>query len=281
MDRYINTNGIRLHYLDSGGTDEPLILLHGLSANAHFFDGLMHAGLANRLRVIAVDLRGRGLSDKPAANYAMEDHARDVLGLLDGLELPQAVIGGHSFGGLLTMYLGARYPERVKKMVLMDAGVMHPAVRELIQPALARLGTPVPSWDIYLQAIKQSPYYANGYWDEDVESYYRADVETLPDGSVRAYARPDAIAEAVDKSLSEDWVKIMAQAKQPAILIHAPEGFGLPGTPPILTDEGAQATIQALPNCRYMRHAGHHYTMVFGQNAPAVVRTITEFVLEP
>ncbi len=281
MDRYINTNGIRLHVIDHSGKGEILVLLHGLTANAHFFDGLVHAGLTERLHIIAVDLRGRGLSDKPESDYSMEAHAQDILGLLDALDLPQAVIGGHSFGGLLTMYIAATYPERVKKMVIMDAGVMHPNTLDLIQPAMERLGKPVPSWEIYLQAIKNSPYYTDGFWDADLEAYYRADVETLPDGSVRSYARPNAMTEAVKGGLNANWEQLMPLAKQPAILINAPEGFGAPGSPPLMTYEGAQATVQALGNCRYVRHAGHHYTMIFGKNASPAVKAITEFVLEP
>lgn len=278
MDQYINTNGIRLHYVDHGGTGEVLILLHGLTANAHFFDGLIHAGLNASLHVVAVDLRGRGLSDKPDSDYSMDTHAQDILGLLDALDLPEAVIGGHSFGGLLTMYIAAKYPERVKKMVILDAGVMHPDTLDLIQPALARLGKPVSSWEIYLQAIKNSPYYTDGFWDADLEAYYRADVETLPDGSVRSYARPAAMLEAVKGGLDADWERLMPLAKQPAILLNAPEGFGVPGSPPLMTYEGAQATVQALGNCRYVQHTGHHYTMVFGKNAPAAIKAITEFL---
>ena len=109
VGRYATTNGIRLHYLDHGGQGPVLVLAPGLTANAHSFDGLMHAGLAEVARVIALDLRGRGESDAPPSGYAMEDHARDVLGLLDALGLERVVMGGHSFGGLLTYWLAANH----------------------------------------------------------------------------------------------------------------------------------------------------------------------------
>ena len=79
------SNGIRLHYLDHGGDGPMLVLAPGLTANAHSFDGLVHAGLGSAARVLALDLRGRGESDQPPSGYAMEDHARDVLGFLDAL----------------------------------------------------------------------------------------------------------------------------------------------------------------------------------------------------
>ena len=104
-DRFIETNGIRLHYLEHGGDGPTLILTHGLTANAHSFDGLIGAGLATGIRVLSVDLRGRGESDKPESGYTMADHAADMLGMFDTLDIDSVILGGHSFGGLLTYYL--------------------------------------------------------------------------------------------------------------------------------------------------------------------------------
>jgi pimeloyl-ACP methyl ester carboxylesterase len=66
MGNHRDTNGIHLHYLDYPGDGPTLILMHGLTANAHSFAGLIRAGLSPQLPVLAVDLRGRGLSDCPA-----------------------------------------------------------------------------------------------------------------------------------------------------------------------------------------------------------------------
>ncbi len=161
------------------GPGPILVLAPGLTANAHSFDGLMRAGLGDVARVIALDLRGRGESDAPASGYTMEDHARDVLGLLDALELERVVMGGHSFGGLLTYWLAANHPERVERCVVLDApAVVDPGVVEQIRPSLARLGRVYPSWDEYVALVRSMPYFDEGGWDSDVESYFRADVRT-------------------------------------------------------------------------------------------------------
>src|SRR5436190_12446655 len=102
VSNFIKTNGIKLHYLDYRGTGPVLVLLHGLTANAFAFEGLMAAGLGQHFRVITVDLRGRGLSDKPLWGYSIHLHAKDIIGLLDHLQLKSVFIGGHSFGGLLS-----------------------------------------------------------------------------------------------------------------------------------------------------------------------------------
>jgi pimeloyl-ACP methyl ester carboxylesterase len=275
MSNYIETNGIRLHYLEYPGRSPTLVLMHGLTANAHTFAGLVDSGLPNHL--ISVDLRGRGLSDKPDSGYSMADHAADIIGLLDGLGLSQVVLGGHSFGGLLTAYIAAYFPDRVSKCVVIDAGFLHTDVRELIKPSLVRLGQAVPSWGIYQTGVQKAPFW-RGYWDHNVESYYRADVELLEDGNVKPRSRPEAIAEAVEKALSEPWEDHFGLVHQPAIMLNALGPFGSDGTPPILPFDKAQETVSALPNCRYVEVPGNHMTMLFGENAALIVKAIVEFV---
>src|SRR6266511_1828943 len=128
--RFAEFSAMRTHYLDFPGGDPPVVLLHGLSANAHEFCGLIAAGLSPRFRVIAPDLRGRGQTDKPERGYSIGQHAEDVIALLDFLRLDRVVIGGHSFGGLLAIFMGATYPDRISSIVIIDAAIqMHPNVR--------------------------------------------------------------------------------------------------------------------------------------------------------
>lgn len=278
MAHFVQTNNIQLHYLAHPGAGPTLVLMPGLTANAHAFDGLIQAGLSPRYRVLALDLRGRGLSDKPASGYSMADHAADVIGLLDALDLGQVILGGHSFGGLLTFYMAAHYPERFSKLVIIDAaGSLHPRSRELIQPSVDRLGKTLPSWEAYLQAMKQMPFF-EGWWDPAIESYYQADVQRNDDGTVQARSRPEAIIEAVEKALAEPWAQHLALIRQPALLLNALGPYGLAGAPPLLPLEQAQATVKALPDCRYVEIPGNHMTMLFGQGAHRIVEAITDFI---
>lgn len=277
MDKFTQTNGISLHYLDHSGEEPPIIVMHGLSANAHFFDGLAASSLPNRL--LAVDLRGRGQSDKPETGYKMAEHAADILGLMDNLCLEQVILAGHSYGGLLTCYLAANFPGRVSKCIVMDSGFMHPSVKELIKPSLDRLTQRIPSWEAYRDGVKGAAYW-QGYWDTAVENYYRADVQTHDDGSVQARSKPENIAEAVDKGLDEPWGKIFERVQQPTIMLHAVGPFGVPGTPPVVPPEQALETINALPNCRYKIVPGNHMTMLFGDNVAVLAQEISTFLAE-
>ncbi len=217
IDRYVETNGIRLHYLDHGAGDHTLVLTHGLSANAHSFDGLIAAGLADGMRVLTVDLRGRGESDKPETGYTMGDHAEDMLGLFDALDLDSVILGGHSFGGLLTYYMAAHHPDRVERCVVLDAPAeVHEGILDQIKPSLDRLEAVLPSWDHYLELIKSMPYY-EGWWDPAIEGFYRADVADNPDGTVQAKSHSDHIRQAVEGTLTVDWPNLVATIAQPTL----------------------------------------------------------------
>lgn len=277
VDGFAFVNSINLHYLDYAGDGTPLILLPGLTANARAFDGLIAAGLTGHFRVLAVDLRGRGQSDKPATGYSMADHAADIIGLMDALGWEKVILGGHSFGGLLTFYMAANFPARISKLVIIDAaGELHPDIHQLIQPSLDRLGMIFPSWEAYKSAMQKMPF-LRGYWDDALEAYFRADVQFNPNGTVQPRSNAAAIAEAAGKGLEEPWQDYLRAIKQPVLLLNAPEAYGVPGTPPVLPAVQAQATVAALENAQYVRIPGNHITMLFGNNARAVVAALAAF----
>ena len=280
MTAFADTNNIRIHYLDYAGADPPLVLMPGLTNNAHSFGGLIHAGLNEKRRVLALDLRGRGLSDKPDTGYGMADHTADVVGVLDALGLDQIVLGGHSFGGMLALYMAAKYPERFSKLVIIDSAISWPSgTDDLLKPSLHRLDKVFPSWDAYLNLAKGMPF-LNGHWDQYIEAHYRADVEIRADGSVKPRTPRKVIQEVSAKIGEVDWRQIAAQVKHPTLLLNAPGAYGSPGTPPVLPREFAMETAGLLTNGKYITMPGNHLTMILGENAKRVVAEITRFVEE-
>jgi esterase len=121
--QFITINGLRLHYLDFGNSAQPpLICIHGLSGNAHNFDGLA-AHLAPDYHVIAIDVRGRGDSQwGPADEYSPTTYNSDLATLIDLLRFPRITLIGTSMGGMIAMLYAGGYPERVERMVLNDVG---------------------------------------------------------------------------------------------------------------------------------------------------------------
>ncbi|MEM9981022.1 MAG: alpha/beta hydrolase [Bacteroidota bacterium] len=278
QSHYVTTNGIQLHYLDSGTDLPPLLLMHGLTANAHAFDGLIKAGLTEKHRLISVSLRGRGLSEKPQQGYDIPTHAKDIIGLLDALQLDKVIMGGHSFGALLTFYLASHYPERATRLILMDAAMrMHPDTKELLKPAMGRLDQTFDSWEHYLEKIKQAPYLQH-YWEDTMLSYFEADVEKLSNGNVIPRPRLTNMAEAVNEVLSEDWLTYLQKIHHSSILINATGPYGLAEAPPLLPEELAKETVDLLKDCTYQKVWGNHQTMLYGQGAEEIVATIHKFV---
>jgi pimeloyl-ACP methyl ester carboxylesterase len=276
--RFALVNGIRLHYLDYGGEGPPLLLLPGLTANARMFDAVAAAGLAATHRLVVLDWRGRGLSDKPDYGYSIGEHAGDVLSLMDHLGFERVVVAGHSFGGLVALHLAANFAPRISCLVLLDAShlLVSERTRALVQSTLDRLGQPVPSLEVYLEGVRRAPFLA-GAWDEMLADYYRGDVEVNDDGTVQPLARAEAIAETIDMEFAEPWAEYVASIGQRALLLNALEPFGPPDAPPILPREMAMETARALHDCTYLEVPGNHITMLFGDNARSVVSAIEAF----
>lgn len=280
MDRWATTERLRMHYLDHGGDGTPLVLLHGLSANARFFDAIVEDGLGGSIRVMAVDLRGRGLTDKPATGYSIDDHVADVIGLLDLLELDRVHIGGHSFGGLLTYHLAAHHPERVAKCIVLDApDAITQTVVEQVKPSLKRLDATVPSIEVYLDAMRGQPYFED-WWDPRIEDYFRADVDESRDGSVRPRASSDTIGQAVEAASTTDWLGTIRRVLAPTLFIRTVGSYGPPGFPPICPADSAARTMDALPNGWLVEVQGNHMTAFYGENAQSVAEIIATFLLE-
>jgi pimeloyl-ACP methyl ester carboxylesterase len=121
ISRTYTSQGLKLHYLDWGNDNAPLLLLiHGTRDHAHSWDWTARA-LRDRWHVIAVDLRGHGDSQwSPDQAYLAAYQALDIADLIDSLGYEQATIVGHSFGGNISARYAAMFPQRVRKLVLVD-----------------------------------------------------------------------------------------------------------------------------------------------------------------
>jgi pimeloyl-ACP methyl ester carboxylesterase len=276
--KYTQVNGIRLHYLDNEASGPVLILLHGLTANCHAFDGLLSAGLGQLGRIISVDLRGRGLSDQPEQDYSMPTHARDIVELIKKLNLNDVILLGHSFGALMSWYLADMIPERIKGIVFMDAAAkLHPETKDMLIPTMSRLGKEFKNINEYLDWAKSAPY-LEGTWNQELESYFKADIKQLANGKVMPISKPATIAEAVTGALGENWEPLIKKMKKPALLIHAPGPYDLERNAPLLPFENAIETVNWMSDCQYVKVSGNHQTMLYGEGASQIVQAIKIFI---
>jgi pimeloyl-ACP methyl ester carboxylesterase len=115
---YVDTGDVRLHAV-IGGDGPPLLLVHGWPETWYAWRLLMPA-LAQDFQVIAVDQRGRGLSDMPAGGYDTGTLANDLVALMDALGHEQFAVVGHDTGFAISYALAADHPERVERVALAE-----------------------------------------------------------------------------------------------------------------------------------------------------------------
>jgi pimeloyl-ACP methyl ester carboxylesterase len=114
-------NGEHLAYIDMGDAKgPPVVLIHGYTDNARDWVPLIPF-LNKHYRMIVVDIRGHGQSDKPECCYAKIDFAYDIKLLLDTLHIQKADIVGHSLGSMITQVLAEQWPDRVRKVILISS----------------------------------------------------------------------------------------------------------------------------------------------------------------
>ena len=115
-------SGINLHYQRIGqGPD--LVLIHGLTGNLAVWHLKIAPLLRDHFRVVTYDLRGHGYSDMPPSGYTANDMATDLEQFLDALEIEAPYLVGHSYGADTILYFAHRHPERVRKAIVIEAGL--------------------------------------------------------------------------------------------------------------------------------------------------------------
>lgn len=117
--------GVRFHYA-TAGRGPLVLLLHGFPERWFSWRAQIPALAAEGYRVVAPDLRGYGLSDKPASGYEITDLAQDVVSLVTALGEETATVVGHDWGGAIAWEAAARHPARVARVAVLNCP--HPAV---------------------------------------------------------------------------------------------------------------------------------------------------------
>lgn len=127
--RFIDVNGVKLHYKTQGSGEPAFMLLHGFAANTSSWGEVM-APLAELGTVVAYDRPSFGLTERPLPGdwtgenpYSPEAQVAQLIGLMDALGISQAVLVGNSAGGTVAFQAALRHPDRVRALVLVDAAI--------------------------------------------------------------------------------------------------------------------------------------------------------------
>lgn len=257
-------NGITLSYHTWGTLTRPertVLLVHGLTASSQEWAQLGPILGEQGWYVIAPDLRGRGLSEKPPHGYGIPYHVNDLLSLCDVLGLPTVNLVGHSLGAQIGSFFAAVHPKRLSKLVLVDAGGrVPPDALQAIASSLQRLGQVYPSLDAYLQERRQSPVHP---WSPFWEVYYRYDAELHPDGTVTSRVPKAAIEEEISVNMSLNADVLLSRIQAPTLIMRAALGMLAPDRGIILTADEAERVRGIIAGSRVVEIPDtNHYTIV-------------------
>ncbi len=274
----IEVNGTTLHYGTWGtfsGPDRAIIMIHGLTANHLAWSTLGPALAARGWYAIGVDLRGRGLSGKPAHGYGIPFHTNDLLSLCDALGLPSAHVIGHSLGAQIALYTAAVFPARTGKVVLADAGGKVPDdALAAVNASVQRVGTIYPSVEAFLdQQRTASIYQWNAFW----EAYYRYDTQTLPDGTATSRMPKFALEQEITTNYFTRTEAMLGFVKSPTLILRATVGTLAPDRGFILPRDEAERMGREIANSRVVEVPGaNHYTILL---ADEFNRSVMDFLL--
>jgi pimeloyl-ACP methyl ester carboxylesterase len=248
-------DGLRLFYRDYAGPSDrpPLLCLSGLTRNSRDFEGFAER-YGGDFRVLAVDFRGRGMSDRDPqpARYLPTTYAADVLQLLDELAIDRAVFVGTSLGGIVTMLVAVIQPQRIAASILNDVGP------EIDQRGLDRIrgyvGKPVrfKDWDEaadYIAGVNRG--LPASYRHDDWLRAARRLCKQNGDGIIFDYdpAIAEPFNQANDGSTFDMWPLYRQLGQHPLLIVHGAKSD-------LLSSAGAKAMLEAAPGAQLVTIPG-------------------------
>jgi len=210
---------VRLHVTDLGeGT--PVVLIHGYPLSDACWEYQYHALVKAGYRVIGITLRGFGLSDKPYGKYNYDQFATDIKTVLDKLNIKDAILGGHSMGGAISLHYVAKFnAAHIKKLVLFDAAApCHTKKPDYPYPLFTK--DQISSW------IELHNNNRPALFDAVAAKFTLSPTSLTPGlgnwlGGIEAQSSPYATEQALIALRDEDLRSDLPKIKIPTLILHA------------------------------------------------------------
>ena len=260
-------DGIQIQLAAWEGEGQPILCVHGLTANCRCWD-VMASSLAPENKIIAIDLRGRGLSNKPSAGYSLQHHIKDILCVLDDLKQERIVLMGHSLGAYISMAFAANYPERTEKLILMDGGGQltqdqWDKFTLAIKPSLDRLGQVFPSFKAYVANMKLAPFLKP--WSQALEDYFQYESQAVA-GGVRSRINPANIQEEIQNIQQEVPSEYFSKVTCPVLILRATDGI-FSKDDLVLPESALDRMVSEIPEAlRVDIQGANHFSILFQSN---------------
>ncbi len=249
----IQTDGAMLH-VRVGGQGPAVVLLHGFGDTGDMWAPLA-ADLARDHTVVVPDLRGMGLSSRPAGGYDKRTQAADIRSVLTALGLERAAVVGHDIGTMVAYAYAARYPEKTEKLVVMDAPVPGiPPWDSIVRlPALWHFDFGGP--DAERLVAGRERIYLDRFWNEFAGDRTKIDEATRAHYA-KLYARPGAMRAAfaqfnsIRQDAEDNKVAMATKLGMPVLAIGGEKSFGA-NEAVVMRNAATDVTELVVPN------AGH------------------------
>jgi pimeloyl-ACP methyl ester carboxylesterase len=242
---------IELRAWEWPGDAPATLLLHGIGNYGRYWDFFADA-IAGRLRLIATDARGHGESGKPTDGYAPQEFVADALTVLDAVAIESAVIVGHSMGGTHAIRLAAAHPDRVERLVVVDAG---PEPMPEGSERARRLSLERPERFEYADEAlaylrRTSPGYSEEVYANRMRWLFREDA-----GDVAWRSSRDALASIMSSASRGDLWDALRTIRCPVLVVRGTRSN-------VLSAEVAKRMIMALAHGRLVElDAGHNVAL--------------------
>ena len=271
-------DGVELAFGYWPGRGAPVVALHGLTASHLNFIGIAER-LAGRCPLLALDLRGRGDSDKPEGPFGFAQHARDVAAAMRAMGMGPSIVVGHSMGAFVATALAAQEPSLVSGLVLIDGGLVPSTptgdssgqgVAAALALRITQLRQTYLSRQAYREFWRTQPHFPPAEWNSWVEAFL--DYEVGGDSTVKPKASEAGVLADLREAFQPELITERLKAIHvPTLLLRAENGF-TPGAPPLFPDALAEQFRTYLPSIEDHKFAGTtHYTIVLGEQAAASV----------
>ena len=281
----ISGDGVELAFGYWPGRGAPVIAIHGLTASYISYIGVAER-LAGRRPLFALDLRGRGNSDKPEGPYGMAQHAHDVASAMKTLGFGPSVIVGHSMGAFVATALAAQNPELVSGIIMIDGGYVPDLpvgvdASQMLDATLAlriaQLTRTYESKKAFIDFWRSQPNFPPQEWNSWIEAFL--DYEVSGDAAVRPKASASAVSTDVAEAFKKD--EIVGRLKSlrvPVLLLRAEKGLE-PKQPPIFPDSMMDKFRECIPEMKEeMISDTTHFTITLGERgANRVADLIVDF----
>jgi len=207
--KQVKSDGVEIVFEDTGHGEPALVLIHPAFSNRSHFAPVV-ANLAERHRVITLDLRGHGESGVPRDGFRIADFAQDVIAVCRGARVERAVLCGHSMGGAIALTAAAADPRLAAGVALLDAAILFPEPlrRQMLDTLVPALEG--PQW---LEALR-------GFWARMFGPFDPPDLRTRLMEELAAVP-PHIPAPMMRDIFSRDYSDEVAAARCPLLYVHA------------------------------------------------------------